>query len=159
MDIKFQDRQPEKLKTGLLAFPVGEKRLDEAALRRLDRLLSGGLAERIKRSRFTGAEGSVLAYGTAGRIPAANILLIGLGKSEEIGADTWRRAGARARKEAAALGADDFAFFFAPEKNPDVAAGAVAEGALLASYQFHKYRSDGKPHTDVRSMTFIRPGL
>ena len=159
MDIKFQDQQPAKIKTGLLAFPVREKRLDEPALRRLDRLLGGGLQTRIKKAQFTGAEGSALLYGTGGRVGAATILLIGLGKPDEIGADTWRKAGARARKEAAAQGAEDFAFYFTPEKDAELAAGAIAEGALLASYQFHKYRSDGKPHGEIRSMTLFRPGL
>jgi leucyl aminopeptidase len=159
MHIKFQDQQPEKIKTGLLAFPVREKRLDEPALRRIDRLLGGGLQARIKKAQFTGADGSSLLYGTGGRVGAATILLIGLGKAEEIGADTWRKAGARARKEAAAQGAEDFAFYFAPEKAAELAAGAIAEGALLASYQFHKYRSDGKPHVEIRSLTLFRPGL
>jgi leucyl aminopeptidase len=159
MHIKFQDQQPEKIKTGLLAFPVREKRLDEPALRRIDRLLGGGLQARIKKAQFTGADGSSLLYGTGGRVGAATILLIGLGKAEEIGADTWRKAGARARKEAAAQGAEDFAFYFAPEKDAELAAGAIAEGALLSSYQFHKYRSDGKPQTEIRSMTLFRPGL
>ncbi|HTM09914.1 MAG TPA: leucyl aminopeptidase [Verrucomicrobiae bacterium] len=159
MEIKFQDQRPEKIKTGLLAVPVREKRLDDPALRRLDRLLAGGLQARLKKSQFTGAEGSALAYGTGGRISAANILLIGLGKAEEIGVDSWRKAGARARKEAAALGVEDLAFYLVPEKDAEAAAGAVAEGALLASYQFHKYRSDGKPHSEVRSLTLFRPGL
>ena len=159
MDIKLQDQQPERIKTGLLAIPVREKRLDDPALRRLDRHLGGGLQARIKQIQFTGAEGSAFVYGTGGRIGAATILLIGLGKAEEIGADSWRKAGARARKEAAAQGAVDLAFFFAPDKDAALAAGAVAEGALLASYQFHKYRSDGKPHSEVRSMTLFRSGL
>jgi leucyl aminopeptidase len=159
MDIKLQDQQPEKIKTGLLAIPVREKRLDDPALRRLDRLLGGALQARIKQSQFTGADGSSVAYGTGGRAGAANILLIGLGKTEEIGADTWRKAGARARKEAASLAVEEFAFYFAPEKDEQLAAGAIAEGALLASYQFHKYRSDGKPRSEVRSMTLFRSGL
>ena len=128
MDIKFQDQQPERIKAGLLAVPVREKQLDGPVIRRLDRLLHGGLVERIKKSQFTGAEGASLSYSTAGRIPAANLALIGLGKTEEINADSWRKAGARARKEAAALGAEEVGFFFAPEKESETAAGAVAEG-------------------------------
>jgi leucyl aminopeptidase len=159
MEIKFQDQQPERIKAGLLAVPVREKQLDEPVIRRLDRLLHGGLAERIKKSQFTGAEGASLSYSTAGRIPAANLALIGLGKAAEVGADSWRKAGARARKEAAALGADEVGFFFAPEKESETAAGAVAEGVLLASYQFNKYRSERKPTTALRSFILFRPGL
>jgi leucyl aminopeptidase len=159
MEIKFQDQNPERIKTGLLAIPVKEGRLDDPTLRRLDRLLHGGLAERIKRTRFTGAEASALAYSTAGRIAPVDLLLIGLGKAEEIGADSWRKAGARAHKEASALGLEEFAFVFPPERDAEVVAGAIAEGALLASYQFHKYRSNGKPPSPVGSLTLCRPGL
>jgi leucyl aminopeptidase len=159
MEIKFQDQQPERIKTGLLAVPVREKQLDGPVIRRLDRLLHGGLAERVKKSQFTGAEGSSLSYSTAGRMPAANLVLIGLGKAEEVGADSWRKAGARARKEASALGAEDVGFFFSPEKEAELAAGAVAEGVLLASYQFNKYRSERKPSAALRSFILFRPGL
>ena len=159
MEVKFQDQHPDRLKTGLLALPVKEKRLDEPVLRRLDRQLRGGLAERIKKSQFTGAEGSSLLYSTAGRMPAANLLLIGLGKAEEINADSWRKAGARARKEAAGLGAEEIVFFFSPDKEPELAAGAIVEGNMLASYQFNKYRSERKPLPAIRSLTLCRAGL
>ncbi|HEY2986338.1 MAG TPA: leucyl aminopeptidase [Candidatus Binatia bacterium] len=159
MEIKFQDQHPERIKTGLLAIPIKEKRIDEPAIRRLDRLLHGGLAERIKKVQFTGTEGSSLLYSTAARLPAPNLLLIGLGKAEEINADSWRKAGGRARKEAATLGAEDAAFFFAPEKEAELAAGAVVEGVLLASYQFNKYRSERKPPAALRSLILFRPGL
>ena len=145
MEIKFQDQHPERVKTGLLAIPVKEKQMEAPVIRRLDRLLHGGLAERIKKSQFTGADGSSLVYGTAGRIPAANLALIGLGKAEEVTADSWRKAGARARKEASALGAEEIAFFFSPDREPEISAGAIVEGILLASYQFNKYRSERKP--------------
>ena len=56
----------------------------------------------MQKSKFTGAEGGTLLYPTAGLLPAAQILLIGLGGGAEITGDTWRKAGARARKEAAA---------------------------------------------------------
>jgi leucyl aminopeptidase len=159
MEIKFQDQRPESIKSGLLAIPVKEKQLDTPALRRLDRLLRGGLAERIKKSQFTGAEGSALVYSTAGRIPAANIVVIGLGKAEEISADSWRKAGARARREASALGAEEIAFFFSPEREPELAAASLVEGILLASYQFSKYRSERKPGAVLRSLILCRPGL
>jgi leucyl aminopeptidase len=159
MEIKFQDQDPERIKTGLVAIPVKEKQLDAPVIRRLDRLLHGGLAERIRKSRFTGAEASALVYSTAGRIPAANLVLIGLGKAEEVSADSWRKAGARARKEASALGAEEMAFFFSPDREPESSAGSIVEGVLLASYQFNKYRSERKPPAALRSLILFRPGL
>jgi leucyl aminopeptidase len=158
MEIAFRDISVERVKTEFLVVPVKEKKLDEPPLRVLDRRLRGDLRTRIHKSKFTGAEGTTLLYGTAGMLPASQILLMGLGAGE-IAADTWRKTGARARKEAAANGASEFAVLFAPDKDPDHAAGALVEGALLASYQFNKYRPSSKPPAEVKSITFFRPGL
>lgn len=159
MEVKFRDQQAEHLRTDLLAIPVKESEIEGSLLRRLDRRLRGGLAERIRRSRFTASEGSALLYTTSGMLPAANLLLVGLGKGEAIDADSWRKAGAQARKEASAQGAREIGFFFAPDKDGESAVAAAVEGMSLASYQFDKYRSERKPATAIQSVTFFRPGL
>jgi len=158
MEIRFRDTQVDRIKTDLLVIPVREKKLDDPALRALDRRLKGHLRGRIGKSNFTGADGSTLLYATAGTLPAGQILLIGLG-GDETTADGWRKAGARARKEAAAIGAGEIAILFASDKEPESAAGAIVEGALLASYQFNKYRSNAKAPAELRSLTLFRSGL
>jgi leucyl aminopeptidase len=157
MDIRFRDTNVENVKTDLLVLPVQEKKLEDRSLRALDGRLKGGLRERIRKSRFSGAEGSTLLYSTAGTLPARQLLLLGVGSAVE--SDTWRKAGARARKEAATIGAEEMALFFAPEKEPDTAAGAIAEGVSLASYQFNKYRSNSAPPIELKTLTLFKPGL
>jgi leucyl aminopeptidase len=159
VETRFRDLNAESIKTDLLVLPLQEKSLETPALRSLDRRLRGKLSERIKKSKFTAAEGSSLVYDTAGILPASHLLLAGLGKANEVDSDTWRKTGARARREASAIGAEEIAFFFAPEKNPEDAAGAVVEGALLASYRFNKYRSNTQAGATVKNFTFFRPGL
>ena len=158
MEIRFRDAQVDRIKTDLLVIPVRDKKLDDPALRTLDRHLKGHLRGRIDKSKFTGADGSTLLYATAASLPAGQILLIGLG-GDEITADSWRKAGARARKEATAIGASEMAILFAPDRDPESAAGAIVEGALLASYQFNKYRSNAKAPAELRSLTLFRSGL
>lgn len=159
MEIRFRDASPERIRTGLLVVPVREKKVDEPEVRALDRRLNGNLRARIRQSKFTGAESSTLLYTTSGLLPAAQLLLIGLGGEAEIATDTWRKTGARARREAAAIGAEEVALFFAPGKNAEGAAGAVFEGALLAGYQFNKYRSNAKPAAEPTSLTLFQPGM
>jgi leucyl aminopeptidase len=159
MDLRFRDASAERVKTGLLVIPVREKRLEDAPLRALDRALRGNLRARIQKTKFSGAEGSFLLYTSAGFLPAAQLLLIGLGGEAEPSGETWRKIGARARKEATAVGAEDIAVLFAPEKNPEGAAAALVEGALLAGYQFNKYRSNAKPATEIELFTLFKPGL
>ena len=159
MEVRFRDASVERIKTDLLVIPVREKKLDEPYIRALDRRMKGNLRARLQKSKFTGAEGSTFLYASAGVLPAAQLLLIGLGGGAEIGSDTWRKTSARARKEAAAAGAEDLAIFFSPDKDSETAAGATVEGALLAAYQFSKYRSNAKSPAEVKSLTLFKPGL
>jgi leucyl aminopeptidase len=82
-----------------------------------------------------------------------------LGKAADIDAEAWRRAGARARREATALGVEEIGFFFSPERDPADAAAAIVEGTLLASYQFTKYRSNAKNPLAIKTLTLHNPGL
>jgi len=158
MEIKFRDSHADSIKSDLLVIPVREKQLNDPALRSVDRRLKGHLRRRVDKSKFTGAEGSALLYASAGNLPAAQILLIGLG-SAPVATDTWRKAGARARKEAQAIGASDIALYFAPDKElENLAAAAVVEGAQLAEYQFNKYRSKPNGAPDMKSLTLFRSG-
>ncbi len=159
MEIRFRDTSVDAVKTDLLVLPVQEKKLEEPPLRALDRRLKGRLRQRMQKANFTGGEGSTLLYSTAGMSPAAYLLLIGTGNPKEIESDTWRKLAARARREATTIGAEDMALFFAPEKEPDAAAGAIVEGLSLASYQFDKYRSNSKPPPELKGLTLFKPGL
>ena len=158
MEIRFRDTNVERIKSDLLVVPVREKKLDDPALRALDRRLKGHLRGRIEKSKFTGVEGATLLFATLGMLPAGQILFIGVGAAA-ITSDSWRKTGARARKEAAAIGAGEIAILFAPDNDPDNAAGALVEGALLASYQFNKYRSNSRAPAELKTLTLFRSGL
>lgn len=159
MEVQFKDLSPAKVKTDLLALPVREREVEEPVIRQLDRLLKGKLHERIKKSNFSGVEGSALLYSTAGVLPASHVVLIGMGKGSEPEVDSWRKASARAKKEANGIGAEEIAFFIPPHREQEVIVAAIVEGALLASYQFDKYRSENKSSRALRSLTLFRPGL
>ncbi len=159
MEVRFQDLSPERIKTDLLVVPIKQNGLQDPVIRRLDRLLKGKLLERLKKSNFTGAEGSALLYPTASLIPATHLLVIGMGKEGEIEPDSWRKAGARARKEAPGIATEEIGFFLPANKNDETTVEAVVEGTLLASYQFNKYRSQNKSGSQVRTLTLARPGL
>jgi len=159
MEVRFRDSAAERIKTDLLLIPVGEKNTEAPLLRQLDRRLKGGLRRRIDQCKFTGAAGSALLYATAGALPATHLLLIGIGPLSEAGSDTWRKTGARLRKDAGGLAVSDCAVYFSPERDGESAAAALVEGALLAGYQFNKYRSNAKPPAGIKSLTLFRAGL
>jgi leucyl aminopeptidase len=159
VETRFRDASADAIKADVLVVPLQEKNLETPALRSLDRRLRGKLSERIKKSKFTAAEGSTLVYGTAGILPASHLLLAGLGKANDVDSDTWRKTAGRAWREASAIGAEEIAFYFAPERDPENAAGSIVEGALLASYRFNKYRSNTQSQATVKNLTLFRPGL
>ncbi|MGH7828596.1 MAG: leucyl aminopeptidase [Candidatus Binatia bacterium] len=159
MEVKFRDVSPERIKTDLLVLPVAERELAQPVIRAVDRLLKGALSERIKKGKFTGADGSALLHSTNGIIPASYLLLLGMGKERELETDSWRKAAARARKEASGVGATEMVFSLPSERESTATAGAIVEGAALASYQFNKYRSEAKPFSELRLLTLARPGL
>ena len=159
MEVRFRDSRIDRTKADLLVLPVREKRVDTPEVDALNRRLKGHLRAQIERSKFTGAEGSALLYPSAGMLPANQILLIGIGSASESMLDSWRTAGARARKDSAAQGAEEVAVFFSPESDSEAAAAALIEGALLAGYQFNKYRSNSKGSAQPKFLTLFRPGL
>ena len=121
MEVRFRDIPADRVKSDLVVIPVLDQQLEDPVIRILDRRLQGGLRGRMSKSNFTGADGNTLLHPTGGMLPAAYLFLIGIGAANT-GADIWRKAGAKARKEAAAIGADEFAVLFAPGKNSDSAA-------------------------------------
>lgn len=159
MEVQFKDQAPDRIKAGLLAIPVKEKETEQALIRQMDRILKGRLSARIKQAKFTGAEGSTLLQSAEGMLPAPYILLVGMGKEKEIEIDSWRRAAARAKKEASGVGAQEMAFLFPENREPEAVAAAIAEGAWLSSYQFGKYRSNSGPPPALRTLILFRPGL
>ena len=159
MEIKIKDAGIEMIKTDLLVLPVVEKQLEEAPLRALDRRLKGQLRQRIQKSNFTGSDGSTLLHPSGGFLPAAQVLLVGLGQERDSDTNSWRKALARARREASAVGAQDIALFFSPTKEPEEKAAAAVEGALLSSYRFIKYRSNSVPSVEIKSLTLFKSGL
>ena len=159
MEVRFKDQSPEKIKTLMLALPVKEQGLKDPLILRLDHYLKRGLSQRMARSQFTGAEGSVLLHSTEGKLPASHLLLLGMGKESDLEAHSWRKAAARTAKEAAAVGAEEVDFFLPSFGDPHAIAGPIAQGALMSSYHFNKYRSDDRRVLPLRSFYMVKPGF
>jgi leucyl aminopeptidase len=99
---------------------------------------------------FSGKAGEAVALPTLGRLPAATLLLLGLGERSALDADVLRRATGSLVREARGAKHAVTTLARAGAGEPTEAVRAVTEAALLAAYRFDKYKanSDGK-----------RPGL
>jgi leucyl aminopeptidase len=115
----------------------------DAAL--LDRALGGALNKLVQSKEFEGKANEVLLYHTQGTVPAKRLVLVGLGKKNEVTLETIRQAMGSAAKRVRQAKVASFAV--AP---PTVMPGgmsrvevaqAMVEGAILGSYQFTVYRT------------------
>ncbi len=142
---------PLRIAADALALPVfAEDLRDGGVVRELDRLLGGALLRAARAERFEGKPGQELQLATLGRIPAARVLLVGLGERRAAGEalardgfEALRMAAGRAGRTAVKAGASALAIALPTGASGEVsaAARAAAEGALLGGYHFLRYKT------------------
>jgi leucyl aminopeptidase len=121
---------------------AGEKRLS-ASLAALDRALAGMMTEVLRAEKFDGKSSQSAHFYTTGRIPAKRLLVVGLGPRRELSAESVRRAAATAVRRAGDLGARIVATALVGDGLPArTRAQAVAEGAILGTYSFDRYKKE-----------------
>ena len=89
---------------------------------------------------FSGKTGEAVALPTLGRLPAATLLLIGLGDRSKVDAEILRRATGSLVREARGAKHAVTTLAEAVPADPAGAVRAVTEAALLAAYRFDKYK-------------------
>jgi leucyl aminopeptidase len=127
---------PDGARTDCLLVPVVEGAVAET-VRPLGKALAAALVKRAKDADFRGRLDEALPHLT----DRGPVVLIGLGDGAP-GADVWRRAGARGRREAERLSAKRVGASLGRSAGDLAALAAFAEGFLLAGYRFDRYRSD-----------------
>lgn len=136
---------------GVIVFP------ETQAFSGLDKVLGGVLAEAMELENFKGKVGEILVIHTHRKIPANRIFILGLGKKEERDGSQLRHALAllvkKINKKVASLAlplvdssqiqgnVDDF-----------TQAQIVAEGILLGSYKFNKYREEDSKEKNLETI-------
>jgi leucyl aminopeptidase len=99
--------------------------------------------KQIKEEGFSGKEGqAIVAHPTPG-LGADRLIVLGLGEKKSLTAETLRRVGAKLARKAREIRVEDAAIdwsrLFKEEQTR-----AFAEGILLGSYQFNRYRTQMK---------------
>lgn len=143
MSISFSlaSTAPDRTRADVLAVPVFAERTLGPGADAVDAACGGDLVGFMTRAGFTGAKGQALFVPLDG--PAKSALLVGLGKAEDVTADSLRVAAALVSQRAS--GAARVATTL-PDAAPasidrPAAAQAVAEGFVLGGYEFLEYRS------------------
>ncbi|HEY2365488.1 MAG TPA: leucyl aminopeptidase [Polyangiaceae bacterium] len=118
----------------------------------LDRALGGGVSRLIAKEEFTGKKDQTLSVPTLGRLPAAKLVLLGLGDRDKAGPAEVRSFAAKAARIGNAEKAKTLVLAI-----PDGLEGrlrTVAEGLELGTYRFTKYLTgDRKPKESLEEAT------
>jgi leucyl aminopeptidase len=146
MHVKIKKASVLKHKTPCLLLGVFEGKLRSEVLRELDGLLAGAITRAVRDREFEGKPRQLLLLHSGKALPAARVLLVGLGKERDANLESLRQAAGAAGsflqgKRIAHLAADLAAL---PVKRCDTRAKAqaVVEGLLLSTYRFDRYRTE-----------------
>lgn len=129
------------VKCDALAVPVYKGGAAGPGTADVERALGVSAKELFEQSRLKGEVGDALVVPTLGRLPAKQVLLVGLGERAKAGADAIRRVGALVARRTGAAEIVAAAVAQAA-RGSEAAVGAFVEGYLLGQYRFDRYRTN-----------------
>jgi leucyl aminopeptidase len=151
---KVQDYATQCLVVGVLQY---EKSIP-ASLKEVDEKMEGALSALFADEEISGKQKSTQFIHTFGKVAARRILMIGLGKEEDLSFEDVRETSARAVKEALKAKLTKLAFVLGPEEQAlgsQDAAHAIVEGALLANYRFPGYHKEVEEKPEIEEITIF----
>ena len=168
ISVEATGAEPLGLAADALLLPVVEEDVrgkGGGAVAAIDARLDGGLLRAAKAERFEGKSGQELSLATLGRLPAARVVLMGLGPRAKAGEalaaagyEPLRMAVGKAARGAIKAGAREVAVAVPDTADSAVAARACAEGALLGAYEFRTYKTAKEPRPELDALTVAIPG-
>jgi len=113
----------------------------------VDQVLGGAISRLIASNEIKGKLGETIVLHTLGKMPVERVIIVGLGKKEELTLDRVRIAAAASLHAARKAGGKEVGTIIhgsgAGGLELDAASQALVEGALLGLYQFKKYKTSG----------------
>jgi leucyl aminopeptidase len=148
----------EKHTTDAAVIPLFENEKPGKIAGQVDKALGGMISRLIKKGDFKPATGAVLLLYPEGWLPAARLLLLGLGKRSEFTSNRLRQAAGKAAPLLRSAGArritivtDGIGF------DSEELGQALSEGSVLGLYRFLKYKSNDENgrEKDLVTMTLL----
>jgi leucyl aminopeptidase len=139
MHYSVKNSSPEKTRTGCAIVGVFERSAAGPAAR-LDKAGRGLITEALRSGDFDGKSGQTLVLHRPPRLPAARVLLVGLGKERDFDESAFRKAATAAARAVRATGAADAVSYLThlPVKDRDVR-WSVRAAALAADDEFYRF--------------------
>lgn len=129
----------------------------------LNSALADEIGAVIAEGDFRAKKNETLVLYTQGRLAARRVILVGLGKAEQLSLDSIRQAAATAATKARDLGLSELSvLMFGHDREgigTDKAAEAIAEGAALGSYAFRELKTeDTNVRPAIERLVVVAPG-
>lgn len=145
-------------KHGCRALVLGcfENVQDEPLFGALDAALGGALRAMVDQGEFPAKLNSSRLLHTFGRLPAERVLLVGLGRKEQLTPDSLRQAAGTAVQALRPLGIKTYSTTLHQTcGNVSRPVEAVVEGTLLGGYSFSQYKTDTGEGRDIAEVTLL----
>jgi leucyl aminopeptidase len=124
----------------LILFTTKTEKLTDKHLKEIDAAVGGGLRRLIESGEFTGKNGQIASFFNPLGFRCGRLLVVGLGESDKLVADSFRKAVGIASRNDAMRHSRSAAVHFGKYSTPGYAQ-AVAEGYLLGSYEHRDYKT------------------
>ena len=127
----------------------------------LDEVMDGAISQLRNCQEIKGSSGEFTLIHTLGRIPARRILVSGLGRKGKFDLNTVRALMGNASRYLRTRGV--LSFYTTPHGieagilKPVECGQAIAEGAILGTYQFHNYRTSKENQGNTEEVTIVSP--
>ncbi len=160
MKINMEKARVDKVKTEAVVVSLYEKdKLPGGEAGELDEALGGKIRDLIKRGDFKGKLSQTAVLYPWGQIPAKRVMIIGLGKKEEMSLERVRQVAGKTAVQVRELGLKRFATTL-PETGAKFGLSpvsqAMVEGTLLALYRFKQFKTKDEDKTEIAQFTIIQ---
>ncbi|UCD54135.1 MAG: leucyl aminopeptidase, partial [Dehalococcoidia bacterium] len=125
----------------------------------LDKALAGAISQLIAKGEIKGKLNEVTVIHSLGKLPAARVAVVGLGKKRELSLDKIRGAVAETCRLLRNKGVDSIATITQGAGiggiTPEGAAQAITEGALLGLYAFRRHITKEAEYGEIEQLTIL----
>jgi leucyl aminopeptidase len=130
---------PADVDAGLLVLPFFQGRQPGPGVKEVQKALGSDLMATLAEHRVQGKVGDVFLFPTLGGIKAKTVLMVGMGRKDEAGADAVRRGAMKAGRSGSKFAAIASTLHQVC-RDAEEGAHAFAEGIVLGSYRFDRYK-------------------
>jgi len=160
VEIKVVAGNIVKIKADAIIVPFFEgKKRPEGDIAAIDKALVGAVSQLIKQGEIKGKLNQITVIHSLGKLPAARVVVVGLGKPPELSQDKVRGAIAGACRLLRQKGVSSIATLAQGAGitgiTAQVAAQVITEGALLGVYSFRKHKTKKAEYGEIKQLLIV----